>query len=270
MMYSRTKVDIRRHAVTEFLVRGVPPSEIASMLGVPRETVYNDLRVIRSGNNKELAGYGRRQMLIQLYLNARERSRELWRIAEHARSDYVKLSALREIRVNDQMVLKNLLVLTKALSAQSPDPVELYIDRLKESVAKKMTAKDEEKSKSSARLSASREATIEKGTHYEERKNVEIATAPASPPLRNDENGDGAVGSDHTDDAPVTDAESTQASTRPLPGSVKFRRKPLVSKEVTLQAGSSQRATRGKVEQEKVESRTTDRAECNGKDERKR
>ena len=73
MIYAMTKIEKRRHEVTEFLVRGVPPSEIARIFSVPRGTIYNDLRVIRSGNNKELAEHGRKQMLIQLYLNARGR-----------------------------------------------------------------------------------------------------------------------------------------------------------------------------------------------------
>ena len=58
---------------------------------------------------------------------------------------------------------------------------------------------------------------------------------------------------DHPDDVPAGDAEATQTAPRPLPGSVKFRRKPLVSKELILQ-----------TESDKVESGEEERMPKNG------
>lgn len=49
MVYPRTKVLDRRCEVTSRLIRGDSPSEIACTLNVSRYTIYNDIRVIRSG-----------------------------------------------------------------------------------------------------------------------------------------------------------------------------------------------------------------------------
>ena len=118
MIYPRTKVLERRMRVTTLLVRGVPPGEIAEILGVPRETVYNDIRFIRSGRSEELKGLSRCTMVSMLHLNARERTKELWKVVDEADSDYVKLLALRELRIHDHTVLRNLFVLEEGLKPE--------------------------------------------------------------------------------------------------------------------------------------------------------
>ncbi len=121
MALTRREVRERRLRVTTLTVRGLSPGEIAQVLHVPPETVYNDLRVIRSARNEALVAHSRKEMLAQLLLNARERTRELWNVIENADSDYVKLLALRELRIHDQAVLKNISLLSGALK---PDIAE--------------------------------------------------------------------------------------------------------------------------------------------------
>jgi len=113
MVYHGTNVAERRRNITKMMVRGYTPSEIADFLEVRRETVYNDVRYIRSGQNEDLAEYGRKQMLAQVMLNGRERVRELWSVVEKSESPYVKLLALRELRIHDQQVLNHIFLFTQ-------------------------------------------------------------------------------------------------------------------------------------------------------------
>jgi len=113
MIYPRTNVLERRKDVTKLLVRGFTPGEIAKGLKISRETVYNDVRHIRSGQNEDLAEHGRKQMLAQVMLNARERVKELWSVVEKSESPYVKLLALRELRIHDQQVLNHIFLFTQ-------------------------------------------------------------------------------------------------------------------------------------------------------------
>ena len=108
MIYPRTKVLERRREVTSFLVRGISPGEIAEMLGVPRQTIYNDIRVIRSGKNEALIAHSRRDTFAQLYLTAQERARRLWPIVDGDGPDYVKIRALRELRLQDERIVNKL------------------------------------------------------------------------------------------------------------------------------------------------------------------
>ncbi len=108
MIYSRTKVLQRRREVVSLLVRGVPPGEIAEMLKVPRETIYNDIRYIRSGRNETLSAHSRREIVAQLYLNVQARMRYLWKKADTAESDYVCLWTMRELRLNDEHIVNKL------------------------------------------------------------------------------------------------------------------------------------------------------------------
>ena len=113
MIYPRTNVLERRKDVTRLLVRGYTPSEIAKGLKISRETVYNDVRYIRSGANEDLAEHGRKQMLAQVMLNARARVKELWSVVEKSESPYVKLLALRELRIHDQQTLNHIFLFTQ-------------------------------------------------------------------------------------------------------------------------------------------------------------
>lgn len=108
MIYPRTKVLQRRREVIRLLVRGVPPGEIAEMLHVPRDTIYNDIRYIRSGHNEVLNAYSRREIIAQLYLNLQARIRYLWDLADKAESEYVCLWTMRELRLNDEHLLNKL------------------------------------------------------------------------------------------------------------------------------------------------------------------
>jgi IS30 family transposase len=108
MVYPRTKVLDRRCEVTSRLIRGDSPSEIACTLNVSRYTIYNDIRVIRSGKYDALFAHSREQITAQLYLNAMERARYLWAIVERETKGHVRIMALRELRLNDERIAKNL------------------------------------------------------------------------------------------------------------------------------------------------------------------
>ncbi len=108
MMYPRTKVLQRRREVVSYLVRGVPPSEIAEMMKVPRDTIYNDVRYIRSGRNEALNAYSRREIVAQLYLNLQLRTRYLWDLADTAEPEYVRVRIMQELRLNDEHILNKL------------------------------------------------------------------------------------------------------------------------------------------------------------------
>ena len=108
MLRARTIVWTRRRTVTSMLVRGMPPSEIAESLHVKKETIYNDIRVIRSGKNNSLYACTREEIVAQLFLNAQERSRFLWELAENTDKDYIKVRAMQELRQNDDRIIARL------------------------------------------------------------------------------------------------------------------------------------------------------------------
>jgi hypothetical protein len=108
MEYHRTKVMLRRQQIDAMTVRGLPPIDIAVFLGVPLHTVYNDLRVIRSGRYHTLHSCSRDRMVCQLYLNAMARKKELWTIIDGAESLAQRVQAAREDRLNDQYILNRL------------------------------------------------------------------------------------------------------------------------------------------------------------------
>jgi hypothetical protein len=108
MVHARTRVLRRRRDVTSLLVRGVPPSEIGEMLNLSRHTVYNDIRVIRSGRNEALYAFAQEEINAQLLLNVLARARKLWQIVDDTGSDYTKVFALKELRLNDERIVKRL------------------------------------------------------------------------------------------------------------------------------------------------------------------
>ena len=105
---SRMEVWQRRREVTSLIVRGLTSGEIAVALGISPETVYNDTRVIKSGGNEALNAHTRNELNAQLYLNAKERIRELWRMFENATTESIQLRVLQELRLNDERILKRL------------------------------------------------------------------------------------------------------------------------------------------------------------------
>ena len=107
-MYPQTKVWQRRRDVTTLLVRGYSRGEIAETLKTRTQTIDNDMQVIRSGKNKALFAHARKQIIVQLHLNAMERAKYLWRIIEEAEKHSVKVQALRELRLNDEHITAKL------------------------------------------------------------------------------------------------------------------------------------------------------------------
>jgi hypothetical protein len=103
------KTLVRRQLVMRNLVRGVTPAEIAQELDVPLHTVYNDMRVVRSGKFHMLNLYARDRIVCQLYLNATGRKRALWSIIDdHKLSPSHRIQAVREDRLNDQFIMNKL------------------------------------------------------------------------------------------------------------------------------------------------------------------
>ena len=108
MVHPRTKVLQRRRDVTSLLVRGFVASEIVEALNLPRQTVYNDIRVIRSGKNEALYAFTKSEINAQLHLNVLARSRKLWEVVDNTPSDYTKVYALKEHRLNDERIVRKL------------------------------------------------------------------------------------------------------------------------------------------------------------------
>ena len=109
MAFYATQVLMRRQHVARRLVRGITPAEIAQEMDVPLHTIYNDMRVIRSGKFHALSVFSRDRMVCQLYINATARKRQLWRFIEEEDPTPNQLVALlKEDRLNDEMVLNKL------------------------------------------------------------------------------------------------------------------------------------------------------------------
>jgi hypothetical protein len=108
MVHPRTKVLQRRRDVTSLLVRGFVASEIAEALNLPRQTVYNDIRVIRSGKNEALYAFTKSEINAQLHLNVLARGRKLWEVVDNTPSDYTRVYALKEHRLNDERIVRKL------------------------------------------------------------------------------------------------------------------------------------------------------------------
>jgi len=231
MVLVSREVQQRRQKVTALTVRGLSPGEIGEILNVPRDTVYNDIRTIRSGRNEDLVAHSRREILAQLLLNARERTRQLWDIIEGADSDYVKLLALRELRIHDQNVLKHLIVLSNALKVGERAGL---LDNLKRRFAGEPEDADEV-----AESLAAPPAT---------RKDSGSAT-PAVPSVIAKPEGlkqsqPDSLDEDEKEPVPAQSG-ATHASQDPPCGFVKIRRNPLADKGITLQTASGEIAPAG-------------------------
>jgi len=96
----------RRRQVTSLMTQGLPPAEIAGVLDVPLDTVYNDIREIRSGRNPELAVRGTDEIFAQVFLNFRTRMRHLWNEVRGSEFTAPRLFALRELRLQDVALLR--------------------------------------------------------------------------------------------------------------------------------------------------------------------
>ena len=147
MIMARTKVFQRRREVTSLLVRGVPPSEIAEMLNIPRHTIYNDIRVIRSAKNDALFAHTRNEIIAQLFLNAQERARYLWHTADNTDKDYVKVRAMQELRLNDERITNKLSAMPEK---RKRDPIiEHIIENLRAPLLRKIELKKQRLKKDS-------------------------------------------------------------------------------------------------------------------------
>ncbi len=105
----RTGVLMRRHLVVEKLVRGYSPEEISDKFGIPIYTVYNDMRVIRSGKYHALSSFARDRVVCQLYLNAAARKKVLWNLIDKEDlSPHETVAIMREDRLNDEHILNRL------------------------------------------------------------------------------------------------------------------------------------------------------------------
>lgn len=140
----RTLVWKRRREVTSLIVRGLTVGEIAVTLGIKPETVSNDVRVIKSGNNEDLNAHCKNELNAQLYLNVKERIRELWRMFENASTESLALRILQELRLNDERILKRLPRLKTRVEVDKDKEdialIEQTIDKIKYNITKPIVA----------------------------------------------------------------------------------------------------------------------------------
>ena len=107
MALTHTGVFKRRKRVSSHLVRGCSPAEVAEMLHVDVATVYNDMRVIRSGRNPELSVHSVGEIFAQVLLNQRARTKALWHEVDAGEASAVRMRALRELRLQDAALLRH-------------------------------------------------------------------------------------------------------------------------------------------------------------------
>jgi len=107
MALTNAQVFERRKRVTSHLVRGCSPAEVAEILRVDVATVYNDMRVIRSGANPELSVHSVGEIFAQVLLNQRARTKALWREVDTGEASTVRMRALRELRLQDAALLRH-------------------------------------------------------------------------------------------------------------------------------------------------------------------
>ena len=88
------------------LTQGFSPAEIADILNVVVDTVYNDFRVIRSGRNPELAIQSVNEIFAQTLLNYRARLKQLHGVLRNSSSATVRVKVLSELRLLDAVLLK--------------------------------------------------------------------------------------------------------------------------------------------------------------------
>ena len=96
----------RRLQVTSLLTQGFSPAEMANLLEVDVNTIYNDMRVIRSGRNPELALQSVNEIFAQALLNYRARIRQLHNILRLNSSGTVQIKVLSELRLLETVLLK--------------------------------------------------------------------------------------------------------------------------------------------------------------------
>ena len=121
-MYPRTAVRNRRMEVSTLIAKGYSPGEVAQYLNVSPETVYNDVRFIRSGRNPELVANSVRQRTLQYDSNMREIRKGLWRIVDFGNNDYVKYLSLNLLTKLEEKMNANSGRVEKALSPPVEPP----------------------------------------------------------------------------------------------------------------------------------------------------
>ena len=122
MIHPRTAVMNRRMEVSTLIAKGYSPGEVAEYLCVSPETIYNDVRFLRSGRNPELVANSVRQHLLQHKRNSREIKKALWKIVDFGTSDYIKYLALKELNRMEQADLKIAGRIEKALEPPVEPP----------------------------------------------------------------------------------------------------------------------------------------------------
>lgn len=109
----------RRKNVITLISRGYSPTEIAEALNTSRDTVYNDLRAIRKSVEPELIGHTKKEILHSIIMTRATRIKELWRSVSESESGWVKIQAIKQLRLEDMLLLK--IVSIMKLPYESPD-----------------------------------------------------------------------------------------------------------------------------------------------------
>ena len=109
----------RRKSVITLITRGFSPTEIAEALNTSRETVYNDLRAIRESVEPELLGHTKKEILHSIIMTRAARIKELWRSVSESESGWVKIHAIKQLRLEDMLLLKIISIMK--LPYESPE-----------------------------------------------------------------------------------------------------------------------------------------------------
>ena len=109
----------RRKNVITLTTRGFSPTEIAEALNTSRETVYNDLRAIRESVEPELIGHTKKEILHGIIMTRAARIKELWRSLSESENAWVRIQAIKQLRLEDMLLLK--IVSLMKLHYESPE-----------------------------------------------------------------------------------------------------------------------------------------------------
>jgi len=96
----------RRRKVLSLYLRGYSPADISEMLGIARQTVYNDIFRMKKERSEELNAHFAFELHELLCMRSEQRLKELWRIVLSTESDWVRVYSLRQLRLEDSFLLR--------------------------------------------------------------------------------------------------------------------------------------------------------------------
>jgi len=97
--------DVRRDRVRLLLSLQFPLSKIALKLGVSRRTIFYDIKQIRKDWGVQIKTIDLEQLIAEIMFDLNNRRRELYKILDESKNDYIKLGAIAALgKENDRII----------------------------------------------------------------------------------------------------------------------------------------------------------------------